>query len=1450
MRHMKNHAICLLLYALVISCSSGGAGDTGGSSGNGAGNSGQSSISNDTGGSLSLGNEVQLNLAPGSLPEASMAITINRGGRLPAQDQIIPVSDSYQFGPDDTEFVIPNHAQFCYQPGDVSAVGGIESTLQVYYVDPETGKYESIGGTVDTMQHCVTAKIEHFSTYLVAAYNLQNVVGNNPPAVTGTVWLPTQPIAGIALRVRVVINDFDTQHNQGAIASAIFRYRRTGEATGATFPHTLTLLPDPANVSNQFFYAVIPPNHVTTAGIQYRIETTDNLGAATHLPNLAPTSYNSRAVTRTLNTTTPLRFTTTALTISAGFSKDFTLQAHDNNNRWRNIEGDSFAVSNSLGTTVRVVPNNIRFNATKYGIGTLTGYTGIYSTTANLDVRTGLMTRVELVNKNTGAIITGSVTLVKNQTFAFDALGFDAFNNQTVFIPTFATTAGVGSIDSQGLFTAGSTAPLTGTVVADIFGITDSVIVNVTPPPYNVGGTVSDLVGTMVLQNNSGNNLTVTSDGSFTFTTPVFDGSSYNVTVLTQPAGQICVVSNGVGAVIGSPVTSVTITCNADAPGPLAVVSASPSPDSTAVPQNSSVALVFSSIIRPSSVNSTTVSFTSGGFDIPVTRHVEGNIIRLVPLSTLAANTLHTITVTTGLKNIGNISLLKSISWDFTTSAISDSAQPGVVTSLPAGGSSGINRSEDVSILFSEDMNPVSAAAAISVKQGISPVAGSVIIHGRSAKFTPTIPFAANNSYTVEVSTGATDLSGNALSSSYSSSFSTGSHLALWDVTGTVETTVQSANTLYLGGSFWRIAPVVGMGVVVDSGMGKPTAASGKTKTNNTTNSVIPDGNGGWYIAGSFTAVGSAVRWGLARINADGSVHAFNPGSAFYITSMVRSGSTLYVAGTFTSIGGVSRNRLAALDGNSGSVLAWDPNASDTVDGIAVSGTTVYVYGQFASIGGQARNKLAAIDGTSGIITAWDPNPNNYVTAITVSGGLLYVSGGFSMISGQFRGPLAAIELATGNATSWNPNGFDAYATAILVDGPVVYVAGNFSWAGGQQRNYLAALDSTTGAATSWNPNPSNPVYAMAKAHGAIYMVGNFQTIAGQPRPYAGAVDIDTALPTTWNPEPNRLTTGISVQGFNVFMAGDFNTVNGIARNNVAAIDLTTGRVTDWHPNANNAVKKLVLSGSTIFASGDFYNIGGQSSSYLAALDVSTGAAQPWSLSINNPVKDFCISGNTMYFLGGFTSINGQARNQLAAIDITTGNLTSWNPALSGVVEAIDVAGSTAYVGGFFTSIGGQTRNNIAALDTTTGSATSWNPGANQYVRALKIAGSTLYAGGSFTFIGGQTRNRIAAVDTSTETPTSWNPNADTNVEKLDISGTTIHASGQFYSIGGQARPRVAILSLSSGNATSWNVSSSGAYGRIIGSDSSAIYVGSRIYVSESLRRGFFRVDPSTGAEF
>lgn len=99
----------------------------------------------------------------------------------------------------------------------------------------------------------------------------------------------------------------------------------------------------------------------------------------------------------------------------------------------------------------------------------------------------------------------------------------------------------------------GDTGKVTG---ADV----DSVRVTCVQRTYSLGGTVEGLNGTLLLRTESGETLTVTMNGSFTFQTRLPAGGTYSVSVATPPPDHECAVTNGSGTVVGN-VTDITVRC-------------------------------------------------------------------------------------------------------------------------------------------------------------------------------------------------------------------------------------------------------------------------------------------------------------------------------------------------------------------------------------------------------------------------------------------------------------------------------------------------------------------------------------------------------------------------------------------------------------------------------------------------------------------------------------------------------------------------------------------------------------------------------------------------------------------------------------------------------------------------------------------------------------------------
>lgn len=90
------------------------------------------------------------------------------------------------------------------------------------------------------------------------------------------------------------------------------------------------------------------------------------------------------------------------------------------------------------------------------------------------------------------------------------------------------------------------------------------VVVNVlcATSAYFIGGNISGLNGSIMLQNNGSDDLVRNSNGAFQFSTPVAHGAGYTVSVAQHPVGQTCTVSNGSGTATAT-INSVSVSCQA-----------------------------------------------------------------------------------------------------------------------------------------------------------------------------------------------------------------------------------------------------------------------------------------------------------------------------------------------------------------------------------------------------------------------------------------------------------------------------------------------------------------------------------------------------------------------------------------------------------------------------------------------------------------------------------------------------------------------------------------------------------------------------------------------------------------------------------------------------------------------------------------------------------------------
>ena len=656
-------------------------------------------------------------------------------------------------------------------------------------------------------------------------------------------------------------------------------------------------------------------------------------------------------------------------------------------------------------------------------------------------------------------------------------------------------------------------------------------------------------------------------------------------------------------------------------------------------------------------------------------------------------------------------------------------------------------------------------------------------------------------------------------------------HEGVWVANGAVDALAQSNGVLYMGGAFTEVAPQCGSWVALDAATGVgiapyPLVDGGVLAS-------APDGSGGWFIGGAFHHVGGMPRNNLAHIDAAGNVTPWDPNVTGpvnqdgTILTIAKSGSTVYVGGSFAYVGGQIRSDIAAIDSATGVARSWNPSISSgsTINTIVPTSSGIWVGGYYFGTNLTA----AAFDSVTAVITHYAVIEDGIVDAIVVKGDTLYAGGSFSHagLGSPAHHYIARLSISSENAETWDPH-LDGNVEHLVFNRGVLYATGSFTHVNGLNSPNLGAINYAA-TSTGWLPHPNGYVGSVAVSGNLVYVGGAFTNIGGEDRAGLAALDITTATATSWDPNllgyynPEVLTIGVG--GGHVFAGGYFRGVNAEVRNHLAALDQSTGAALGWDPNADAEVRALAVSGSTVYAGGDFAVVGGQPRGHLCALDAVTGSLTPWDPSLDGAVLAIATSHDTVYAGGNFGLAFGSPHHFIVAIDGTTGLPNPWDPNSDGAVHCLLPRGANLYVGGQFQNIGGQPRSGIAALDPQSNTASAWDPSVSGEVDALLAAGNVIYAGGGFNYIGGQPRQYLAGIDAGSGTVTPMSPQLDGPVASLGMSAGALYAAGNFSNAGSLVRRGVAAIDTTVGNALSWD-DSLNSEGRALMVVDTTLYVG------------------------
>lgn len=338
------------------------------------------------------------------------------------------------------------------------------------------------------------------------------------------------------------------------------------------------------------------------------------------------------------------------------------------------------------------------------------------------------------------------------------------------------------------------------------------------------------------------------------------------------------------------------------------------------------------------------------------------------------------------------------------------------------------------------------------------------------------------------------------------------------------------------------------------------------------------------------------------------------------VTSIAQVGNLIILGGSFTQVRNaadtqtIARRNVVAFDATTGQISAFDPSPDGAVTTVvaAADGASVYLGGSFNTVSGQTRRKLAKVDLATGANSAGFRNVagNGVVKDLRLVGDKLWVAGAFTTMSGSTQGRLITLNAATGNPDSYmtlavagQHNGGTTAVTKIDVtaDGSRLVGIGNFLTVDGQSRRQIFMLDIGGASATvaNWQTNFYNSTCASVfdtymrdldfAPDGSYFVVsttGGYggSTSACDTQARFNTERTGTGIAAEWvNTTGGDTTYAVEVTGAAVYVGGHFRWANNpsasdragagaVARDGIAALDPANGMPLSWNPGRTRGV--------------------------------------------------------------------------------------------------------------------------------------------------------------------------------------------------------------------------------------------------------------------------------------
>lgn len=688
---------------------------------------------------------------------------------------------------------------------------------------------------------------------------------------------------------------------------------------------------------------------------------------------------------------------------------------------------------------------------------------------------------------------------------------------------------------------------------------------------------------------------------------------------------------------------------------------------------------------------------------------------------------------------------------------------------------------------------------------------------------------------------------------------------------------------IYLGGNFERLIPA---DTTIKEFLDEVNVNTGFStnqipETNGAITNIVADGSGGKFLCGDFSKVGNFNRKSLVHLNAENKVTALSLELNGAVNDVLidEIENALYIGGSFTTVNGVKRNNLCAIDLDSYDLMPWNPQTNGRVYDLEQKGDTIFFSGGFSGVGKIRQYSLTLDLDENKIVDKGLVTDRQIRSAEPDGEGGWFIGGNFTTVQGVDQPRLAHID-ADGNLTDFAPNitldgTYNFYITVntIVLEDGVIYIGGNFNAVNGIPRRNAAALDAETGQVLPWRPNPNEQVRHIEAYNDSILLGGDFTRIkTDQTKEFLALVDKQSGIPSnSFDYNFNSIVREFKVNGSNIHVVGDFSFVSNILSNTFVTLHPEDGTFTpvDASSRLTGTMYCLELVGDTLFVGGDFSEvnptIGVQ---HLAAFNWVSGELYDWTgpsfaqgLGSGRGIYELERVDNQLYIGGKYYKADGIPHQLVVSIDLQ--NMQLGEPLFSffelyydNRCTLLEKGNGELLISSNCESAQPNLRLNFGAVSRTgeildltipMSDGGIWTELSFDRVSDIEVVDDKIYAAGDF--IGGNYLNNVSYLLSASRITGEVDPsfgNLNGRVITFERDGDKLYFGGEFTEIDGESKRFMSRINLPTNSLDAWNVFIQGTRVNTIEVDGSDFYCGGDFTRVKGIdRANFARINKS-----